>query len=206
MLVSTVAYLLTNNIWAIAIGGSTSFLFFILSNIKLWRQIAWYGGAPNWVTGLRLLLFLGLLFGHGQLTFLQIALIATLVISADGIDGYLARRLKQASYIGSYFDRETDAFFVLAMTLLIVDKGLAGYWVLIPGLMRYLYVVVLFYFKPPEKKENKSFLGKTIAVILMISLIACFLVRKDIYLPMLMISTLLILYSFGLSFIGMTKK
>lgn len=206
MIVATVLFLGTHNLWWLPAISLVSFLFFIGSNYTNWSQINWFGGYPNLATGFRFLLFIGLLFFQQELSFFQIAMIATIVISFDGVDGYLARKYNQSSYFGSYFDRETDAFFVLAMTCLIVHHELAGYWVLTAGLLRYLYVVSLFFFKPAGKKESKSNRGKIIAVILMISLIACFLVNEKIFLPGLVVSTVLVLYSFGLSFIGMVRK
>ncbi len=206
MIVATLLFLLTNQLfWIPAIGG-LSFLYFVMTNHKNWSQITWFGGYPNLATGFRLILFLGVLIFQAQLSFFQIGVLASISVSFDGVDGYLSRKFNQASYFGSYFDRETDAFFVLAMTCLIFHHQLAGYWVLTAGLLRYIYVVSLFFFKPAGKKESKSNRGKIIAVILMISLIACFLVNEKIFLPALILSTILVLYSFGLSFLGMVRK
>jgi len=206
MIVATLVFLTTKQLYWIPAYGAVSFLYFLVTNRANWSAINWFGGYPNLATGFRLLLFLCLLFFQQHLAFYQIAIIATIVISFDGVDGYLARKHNQASYFGSYFDRETDAFFVLAMTCLIFHHQLAGYWVLTAGLLRYVYVVSLFFFKPAGKKETKSNRGKIIAVILMISLIACFLVNEKIFLPGLIIATILVIYSFGLSFLGMVRK
>ena len=70
------------------------------------------------------------------------ASIAAGVITAlDGLDGWLARRSRMASVFGARFDMETDAFFILVMSVLVWQYGKAGAWVLAGGLMRYLFVL-----------------------------------------------------------------
>jgi phosphatidylglycerophosphate synthase len=59
----------------------------------------------------------------------------------DGLDGYLARRTGSASDFGARFDMETDAFFILALALLVHTWGQAGAFVLLSGALRYLFVV-----------------------------------------------------------------
>ncbi len=58
----------------------------------------------------------------------------------DGIDGYCARRQGLSSRFGARFDMETDALliFLLSITALTLEK--AGWWVLVGGLLRYIYV------------------------------------------------------------------
>jgi phosphatidylglycerophosphate synthase len=58
----------------------------------------------------------------------------------DGVDGYLARRNKMESTFGARFDMETDAILILALSLLTWQHGKAGVWILLAGLLRYLFV------------------------------------------------------------------
>ena len=68
--------------------------------------------------------------------------VATVVVVAalDGVDGWLARRDAQASSFGARFDMETDAAFILILSVLVWQHGKAGAWVLGCGLMRYVFV------------------------------------------------------------------
>jgi phosphatidylglycerophosphate synthase len=45
-----------------------------------------------------------------------------------------------ASAFGARFDMETDAFFILVLSILAWQHGKAGAWVLLCGLMRYAFV------------------------------------------------------------------
>jgi phosphatidylglycerophosphate synthase len=58
----------------------------------------------------------------------------------DGVDGWLARRLGLVSDFGARFDMEVDAFFILALSLLVYADERAGPWLLLAGLLRYLFV------------------------------------------------------------------
>ena len=65
------------------------------------------------------------------------AVVATVL---DGVDGWLARRTGMASAFGARFDMETDALVIQVLAILAVQYGKAGPWVLISGLLRYLFV------------------------------------------------------------------
>jgi phosphatidylglycerophosphate synthase len=66
-----------------------------------------------------------------------LALVATMM---DGLDGWLARRTRMASAFGARFDMEVDALLVLALAVLAWQHDKAGAWVLMSGLMRYLFL------------------------------------------------------------------
>jgi phosphatidylglycerophosphate synthase len=67
---------------------------------------------------------------------------ASIVVTAlDGVDGWLARRSGMSSAFGARFDMETDALLIMALSVLTWRLGKAGVWVLLAGLMRYLFVV-----------------------------------------------------------------
>ena len=67
--------------------------------------------------------------------------VATLAAAADGLDGALARRHGTSSPFGARFDMETDAWFILVLAALAWYWDKAGAWVLLCGLMRYLFVL-----------------------------------------------------------------
>ena len=58
----------------------------------------------------------------------------------DGLDGRLARRHGVESAFGARFDMEVDALLVMALAVLAWRWDRAGAWVLLSGLMRYLFV------------------------------------------------------------------
>jgi phosphatidylglycerophosphate synthase len=71
-----------------------------------------------------------------------LALAATGALLLDGADGWIARRCGMASDFGADFDMEVDSLFTLALALLVYDTGRVGVWVLLGGLMRYVFVLV----------------------------------------------------------------
>lgn len=71
---------------------------------------------------------------------LATATLGTLAVTLDGVDGQLARRSGLASPFGARFDMEVDALLILALCLLAWRHGRAGAWVLLAGLLRYLFV------------------------------------------------------------------
>lgn len=66
--------------------------------------------------------------------------LAAMVTALDGVDGWLARRTRLSSAFGARFDVETDALFMMAMSILIWQHGRAGAWVLAGGVLRYAFV------------------------------------------------------------------
>jgi phosphatidylglycerophosphate synthase len=66
----------------------------------------------------------------------------TLAISGlDGLDGWLARRSRMASAFGARFDMEVDALLVMVLSILAWQYGKAGPWLLLSGLLRYIFLV-----------------------------------------------------------------
>jgi phosphatidylglycerophosphate synthase len=65
------------------------------------------------------------------------AMVATLL---DGVDGWLARRTGMASAFGARFDMEMDALLIQVLAILAWQYGKAGPWILVSGLLRYLFV------------------------------------------------------------------
>jgi phosphatidylglycerophosphate synthase len=66
--------------------------------------------------------------------------LATIALALDGLDGAVARRTGRVTSFGARFDMELDAFLILVLALLVWQTGQAGIWVLLVGLMRYLFV------------------------------------------------------------------
>ena len=98
-------------------------------------------GLANWVTLFRLNLVALMLVAvwPGEPGYVQswlLFLIAATALALDGVDGWLARRRREASEFGEHFDMGADTAFTIITTLCLVAFGLVGAWVLLLGLLR----------------------------------------------------------------------
>ena len=66
--------------------------------------------------------------------------LACAATALDGVDGWLARRSGMSSAFGARFDMEVDALLILALSVLAWHHGKAGAWVLLSGLLRYVFL------------------------------------------------------------------
>jgi phosphatidylglycerophosphate synthase len=132
-------------------------------------------GAANHVTivrGALVALLAGLLGEHvSDTTAVAAVTVASVAMVLDGVDGWLARRSGMASEFGARFDMETDAVFVAVLALLVWRFGKAGSWVLLSGMMRYLFAAAVVVFPRLRRPVPSTNRGKTIAVLQMIALI-----------------------------------
>ena len=101
-------------------------------------------GPANQITLVRAVLVAGLLVLAGQpatpTAAWRIVAIAFVAALLDGLDGWVARRTGTVSAFGSRFDMETDAALILVLAILVWQYGKAGPWVLLSGLLRYVFV------------------------------------------------------------------
>ena len=102
-------------------------------------------GAANQVTTTRaaiVALVAGLIGEAPRPILAASASLAGLVVTLlDGVDGWLARRARMGSSYGARFDMETDAVLILALAVLVWTFGKAGVWVVVSGLLRYVFLV-----------------------------------------------------------------
>jgi phosphatidylglycerophosphate synthase len=141
MLLTAVLCAAIRSEWPLATAGLLSFGVFVVARHRAWTQGRRFGAA-NAVTALRLGLASALLLFSGTQPLTSATLLAAF-LALDGVDGWIARRTNSASAFGARFDMETDAFGVLATgVVLCVERGL-GAWILLGGLLRYVYVLAL---------------------------------------------------------------
>ena len=95
-----------------------------------------------------------------------------IVLLLDGADGWTARRTGLASPFGARFDMEVDALFVLVLTMLVARAGAAGGWVMITGLLRYLFVAAGFFWPILTLPLPASFRRKAVCVVEILVLLA----------------------------------
>jgi phosphatidylglycerophosphate synthase len=132
-------------------------------------------GAANQVTVARgaLVALLAGLIGEPTAVGLPAGVTVAAVIIAvlDGVDGWLARRKQIASDFGARFDMETDALFILVLAMLAWQFERAGAWVLLSGLLRYVFVgagMVMPWLRRPLPASTRR---KSIAVVQVVALI-----------------------------------
>lgn len=106
-------------------------------------------GLANVITGSRLLIavvaFVLLVIATGnhasQSPMIIAAVLAGVSLALDGIDGRVARYRGEASRFGAIFDNEADAATVALLSVGLWINGIAGWWVLLIGAMRYLFLL-----------------------------------------------------------------
>jgi len=91
----------------------------------------------SWVIGLTLQALLGRLSDAGLLA---MVVVGTCCLVLDGVDGKVARARGETSAFGARFDMETDAALLLALCVAVPALGLAGWWAVAIGGLRYGYV------------------------------------------------------------------
>lgn len=199
-------FLLVITGFAIQFQSITLLIFGVLLSSSYWilktfvrNGIGFPGGVPNAITLSRLVLLLICTFLHAQFTLFGLGIAYTFICVGDFFDGYYARKLNQSSTIGEYLDKETDAVFVLILTTVIYFKIHQTYWVLIAGLIRYIYFAGIYFFMDGNEKEPKDPWARIIAVFLFIALIGQFVLPQKVSKPVLLVATASILYSFGRS-------
>lgn len=155
----------------IAFGAGASLMLLGLSRAHPYRRV----GAANHTTIVRaalVALLAGLVGEHGGVEVATTAaVLAVGVTLLDGLDGWLARRFNTVSGFGARFDMETDAVFVAVLSLLAWQFGKVGAWVLLSGLMRYLFAFAVMLWPRLRRPVPSTYRGKTIAVLQMIALI-----------------------------------
>ena len=96
----------------------------------------------------------------------------------DGVDGWAARRFGQSSVFGARFDMAVDALLIVALSVLAWTWDKAGAWVILSGLLRYLFVVAGWIWpwmsRPLEPKRRRQAVCviQIVALIVVVSPIA----------------------------------
>jgi phosphatidylglycerophosphate synthase len=185
-------------LWLLSLCGLLSFSLLLYRCRRRWTPDGRFGLA-NAVSLLRLSGMLVLPW----LAPAQIAYWGLILFAMDGVDGWMARRTGVAGEFGEFIDKESDAFFMLMLCLLLyrLPQGF-GPWILLPGLLRYLFVLFVKFARPPELKEKRSAKGRWIFFFMMLTLLTCFAAYPD-YLdycrPLAALMTLVLAYSFAQS-------
>ncbi len=133
-------------------------------------------GAANTVTlarGALTLLLLALvgIEASAPLAWTIVAL-ATVAAMLDAVDGPLARSRAEASAFGARFDMEVDALLILVLAVLVFEHGKAGAWILLAGLLRYVFVAASYVWPWFGAELPPSTRRQAVCVVQIVSLIA----------------------------------
>jgi phosphatidylglycerophosphate synthase len=127
----------------LALGGGSALLW-----LAARRLPAPTFGAANAVTLVRGVLVLLLVASLGAVPTGPLAWLlvtaATVAVTLDGVDGALARGRGEASAFGARFDMEIDALLILVLAVLVWQHDKAGVWIVLAGLLRYLFVAASY--------------------------------------------------------------
>ena len=127
-------------------------------------------GPANCVTALRFALIASApLLLHRANGWLYCAWVQ-LIFALDGIDGQVARRSGSASKFGAHFDMESDGVFVLVLGVELWQRGRVDAWIVFPGLLRYVYVLVVSVFPVRRSEPQPGNFGRRAFVLLIIGL------------------------------------
>ncbi|MFN3661639.1 CDP-alcohol phosphatidyltransferase family protein [Yoonia sp.] len=159
-------------------------LYLVVNAVLLWGLIRNYPharlGLCNIVTHFRATLIAGLaavlpnvaaVAGDPFLAWSVVA-IATIALACDGIDGWAARRAGLISRFGARFDMEVDSVLALILARIVMQMGKVGEWVILLGIMRYLFVVATWVFPWLNRSTPARFSGKVMCVIQIAALTA----------------------------------
>lgn len=185
---------------------TTFFICFIYSGRIFWKPLGVAGGVANHITAARVAGILLLLSFQEYLPPLAFFVLGILILIADGLDGYFARKYNTVSEFGDFFDKETDAFFVLAFCIILMEQNLAGPWVLIPGLMRYAFVLILFLFNIENISLSKSYRRRFMGMWFMGTIMGCFVLPRPFYTAAMLFATTMLAYSFMKDIYLMLRK
>jgi len=198
MVMATLVCLYIDNL-NVAFGVAAISLVTVLSKFSL-AEIS------NWPNGVTLVRFVGICISLLLISDpWTLGICLTIMVLLDVLDGYLARKLNQSSTLGMHLDMEVDACFVLIMCLFYYLKRDVAFWILIPGLLRYLYVIYINLFPKPAFVETKQKYASIIAGVFF-TLLLIGIVVPDNYLTFILLpGTVAIIISFGISFIQHLK-
>jgi phosphatidylglycerophosphate synthase len=154
---------------------------------------------PTCITGVRIALTVWMLYAGVNWPGTWIASVILGVFMLDGIDGWLARRTGSTSEIGGRLDGESDAFLVLSVCLLLWVRGVEGPWVLLAGLLRYGYVLVL-HFVPSRGEVPRWWVARYVFGTSLMCLMGGFLPLGGVERLLPLLATALLCASFARSF------
>ena len=143
--------------WPRAGPPSESVTFGVANSVTLVRVVG-----TSWAAALASQALLGDLPRSGQAL---LAVIGTVCLILDGVDGRLARSRGEVSDFGARFVVETDAALLLVLSVAVGAVGAVGWWVLAVAGTRYVYVAASWVVPALRIPLPYSYTRKVVAVI-----------------------------------------
>jgi phosphatidylglycerophosphate synthase len=197
LIVGGAVSLLTQSPIPATVFGVVSLLLLVMHHRGRWTPSGIFGPA-NTVTTIRLAMIAGLctmgfLEGLGPAS----ALLVLAIFALDGLDGWLAKRTRQAGVFGAAFDMECDALLVLVATLLLYLRGRLGVYILVPGFLRYVYALGVAYLPGGGVEPPPTRFGRYAFSVFTVSMMVSLWPIEPIYAPLAVLATLIIVGSFA---------
>lgn len=142
MILATAVSMMLGTLFPAMVVSMVSIAMLILVGYGEWKLLRPLGGWANLVTLLRFFVLIVAMLIQSQVGSLVFIVLIILVLIADGLDGYLARRLKQATSFGEILDTEVDAFLALSLSLCIWYDHHGAFWLIAAGILRYIYMLL----------------------------------------------------------------
>lgn len=195
-----------NNLIALLIVFAISIISLLFINRRALFYSNPFFGVANSITFLRFaVIIFSFLFIEMNDTTLLFYFLAIAVL-LDFFDGLAARYFNEASFFGQYFDMEIDAFFVLIMCsyyFLYVDFS---WWILIPGILRYVFRLYTYFLPKENIKEEKKTYATVIAASFFVVLLIGLITTGWLQYLILLLGSLAILFSFIVGFFQYQKQ
>jgi phosphatidylglycerophosphate synthase len=159
-------------------------------------------GLANWITLARafLVALIAGVIGEEPRPDIALAAIALGIIATalDGVDGRVARRTHTESAFGARFDMEVDALLIQVLAILAWRYDKAGAWVLLSGLMRYIFLDAGWLWRWLQRPLPPSLLRKAICAIQIAGLLVALLpaVQPPASIAVAAVSLAILTYSF----------
>jgi phosphatidylglycerophosphate synthase len=177
--------------------GAASFAWLLYRLRARWTPQGGFG-LPNAITTLRLSLTSGLFFGGLMMPAWLLVLVATAVVTLDGLDGWVARRFGSQSDFGAHYDTAVDSLYTLALSVLLLAREVVGGWVMIAGLWHYAFVLWAWAF-PSARESKRSLFAACIFVALVSTMGVAFLLPPAFATPLVGLAVILQSASFARS-------
>lgn len=182
-----------------------TFVLFIRQNKESWKKLPFFGVA-NLITTIRFILILALASGEFLFYDPYLYVLVLTIPLLDIIDGLVARYRKEESQFGMYYDMEVDALFVMVASIIAYLNYPSMWIVLVPAFLRYFYKFAIDIMDGKNKFiESKQKYASIIAGNYFVALIAFYILKNELASIYLILSSILIVFSFGRSFYDFYK-
>ncbi len=163
-------------------------------------------GVANTITLIRFLIILISFLTIDRVNTTALCVTLSIAVALDFFDGKAARYFKESSFFGQYFDMEIDAFFVLLMCSFFYIYAGIPIWIMIPGLLRYLFRLYTIIIPRKNHRETKKNYGTIIAASFFVILLIGLVSQGTTQVYILLLGSIAIMVSFLIGIIEYHQK